>query len=101
MKRWGDNYCMFSNHYSCLPAWRSGQLHQQRSYLQRGKHEEAISQIQKEALKGTQMKALLIFDVFITLMATFFNLVGNMTISVGLAGLIIVLTGGWLVKWID
>ena len=47
------------------------------------------------------MKALLIFDVFITLMVTFFNLVGNMTISVGLAGLIIVLTGGWLVKWID
>lgn len=47
------------------------------------------------------MKALLIFDVFITLMATFFNLVGNMTISAGLAGLIIVLTGGWLVKWID
>ncbi len=47
------------------------------------------------------MKALLIFDVFITLMATFFNLVGNMAISVGLAGLIVVLTGGWLVKWID
>lgn len=47
------------------------------------------------------MKALLIFDVFMALMATFFNLIGNMTISVGLAVLIVVLTGGWLVKWID
>lgn len=47
------------------------------------------------------MKALLLFDLFIALMATLFNLLGNMTISVGLAGLVIVTTGGWFVKWID
>lgn len=47
------------------------------------------------------MKALLLFDLFIALMATFFDLLGNMTVSFGLAGLIIVVTGGWFVKWID